>query len=150
MGIDINPSVQHMLNCGGVGSCHGGSVDGPYQWIKSISDKTGTGISYETSNPYFIVAACPAILGQARPVSGLLSAQLGSQDVRAGPAGKTREPGVALQPLNLDDCRPPTSAFWWLRPRDSPASLHILVLRDSSCRSGELRVIVCVHRCVLP
>jgi len=52
MGIDINPSVQHMLNCGGVGSCHGGSVDGPYQWIKSISDKTGTGISYETSNPY--------------------------------------------------------------------------------------------------
>ena len=26
MGIDINPSVQHILNCGGVGSCHGGSV----------------------------------------------------------------------------------------------------------------------------
>ena len=26
-GIDINPSVQHLLNCGGVGSCHGGSVD---------------------------------------------------------------------------------------------------------------------------
>merc|ERR1712216_170115 len=36
-GIDINLSVQHMLNCGGVGSCHGGSVDGPYQWIKQIS-----------------------------------------------------------------------------------------------------------------
>jgi cathepsin X len=52
-GIDIQLSVQHMLNCGGVGSCHGGTVDGPYQWIKSISDKTGTGISYTTSQPYF-------------------------------------------------------------------------------------------------
>jgi cathepsin X len=52
-GIDIQLSVQHMLNCGGVGSCHGGSVDGPYQWIKSISDATGTGISYTTSQPYF-------------------------------------------------------------------------------------------------
>ena len=41
-GIDINPSVQHLLNCGGVGSCHGGSVDGPYQWLKKISE-SGTG-----------------------------------------------------------------------------------------------------------
>merc|ERR1712136_534927 len=46
-----NPSVQHILNCGGVGSCHGGSVDGPYQWLKKISS-TGSGISYETSQPY--------------------------------------------------------------------------------------------------
>jgi len=52
-GIDIQLSVQHMLNCGGVGSCHGGTVDGPYQWIKEISDKTGSGISYITSQPYF-------------------------------------------------------------------------------------------------
>jgi len=51
-GIDINLAVQHMLNCGNVGSCHGGSVDGPYQWIKDISDKTGSGISYETAQPY--------------------------------------------------------------------------------------------------
>jgi cathepsin X len=50
-GIEIDLSVQHMLNCGGVGSCHGGSVDGPYQWISKIS-KTGTGIAYDTSNPY--------------------------------------------------------------------------------------------------
>merc|ERR1712188_42138 len=51
-GIDINLSVQHMLNCGEIGSCHGGSVDGPYQWIHQISKKTGSGISYDTSNPY--------------------------------------------------------------------------------------------------
>ena len=50
-GIDINLSVQHMLNCGNVGSCHGGSVDGPYQWIHKLS-RSGTGISYETQNPY--------------------------------------------------------------------------------------------------
>jgi len=50
-GIDINPSVQHLLNCGGVGSCHGGSVDGPYQWLHGISQE-GSGISYETSQPY--------------------------------------------------------------------------------------------------
>merc|ERR1712216_656045 len=50
-GIDINLSVQHMLNCGGVGSCYGGSVDGPYQWLHKLS-KSGGGISYDTSNPY--------------------------------------------------------------------------------------------------
>jgi cathepsin X len=51
-GIDINLSVQHILNCGGVGSCHGGSVTGPYSWLKKLSTETGQGISYETSNPY--------------------------------------------------------------------------------------------------
>merc|ERR1712054_262639 len=51
VGPDINLSVQHILNCGNVGSCHGGSVDGPYQWLHSISKK-GSGISYDTSNPY--------------------------------------------------------------------------------------------------
>merc|ERR1712196_532482 len=51
-GIDISLSVQHILNCGTAGSCHGGSVIGPYQWLHGISKKTGTGISYDTSNPY--------------------------------------------------------------------------------------------------
>merc|ERR1719231_1023085 len=51
-GIDINLSVQHILNCGNVGSCHGGSVVGPYSWLSKISKSTGSGISYETSNPY--------------------------------------------------------------------------------------------------
>merc|ERR1719502_928796 len=50
-GIDINLSVQHLLNCGNVGSCHGGSVDGPYQWLHRLS-QSGTGISYETQQPY--------------------------------------------------------------------------------------------------
>jgi len=49
---DIQLSVQHMLNCGTAGSCHGGSLDGPYQWVHSISQKSGTGISYLTSQPY--------------------------------------------------------------------------------------------------
>merc|ERR1711988_941918 len=52
MGPDIDLSVQHILNCGEVGSCHGGSVTVPYQWLHGISKKTGTGISYDPSNPY--------------------------------------------------------------------------------------------------
>merc|ERR1719224_108716 len=51
-GPDIQLSVQHVLNCGTAGSCHGGSLDGVYQWIHSISQATGSGVSYETSNPY--------------------------------------------------------------------------------------------------
>ena len=50
---DIGLSVQHILNCGGVGSCHGGTVPGPYQWLHGISKKTGS-VSYgilRTVNP---------------------------------------------------------------------------------------------------
>lgn len=50
--IDINLSVQHILNCGNAGSCHGGSVVGPYSWIHQITQRTGTGVAYETANPY--------------------------------------------------------------------------------------------------
>jgi len=50
-GIDINLSVQHILNCADVGSCHGGSIAGVYQWLKGKSS-SGTGIAYETENPY--------------------------------------------------------------------------------------------------
>jgi len=50
-GIDINLSVQHVLNCAGVGSCHGGTTPGVYEWLKAKS-VTGTGLSYETSMPY--------------------------------------------------------------------------------------------------
>jgi len=51
-GVDINLAVQHVLNCGNVGSCYGGSIDGAYQWMHKISKETGSGISYETANPY--------------------------------------------------------------------------------------------------
>jgi len=50
-GIDINLSVQHVLNCGNVGSCYGGSVTGVYSWLHKISS-TGSGIAYDTGNPY--------------------------------------------------------------------------------------------------
>merc|ERR1711988_1198207 len=71
-GIDINLSVQHILNCGNVGSCHGGSVDGPYQWLHRIS-KTGAGISYDTSNPYMACSSesdspmCKAVSWECTP-----------------------------------------------------------------------------------
>lgn len=50
-GIDIIPSVQHLLNCGNVGSCWGGSVVGAYMWLQNLT-LAGSGLSYETSNPY--------------------------------------------------------------------------------------------------
>jgi len=50
---DVQLSVQHVLNCANVGSCHGGTIDGPYQWLQSISDKTGGGLSYASAQPYF-------------------------------------------------------------------------------------------------
>ena len=37
---------------GNVGTCHGGSVSGPYQWLYDLSRSTGSGISYFSANPY--------------------------------------------------------------------------------------------------
>lgn len=51
-GPDVMLSVQHMLNCGDVGSCHGGTVGGPYQWLHGISKRTGSGIAYVTAQQY--------------------------------------------------------------------------------------------------
>eukprot|EP00494_Astrolonche_serrata_P030185 UN30452 len=51
-GIDINLSVQHVLNCIDEGSCHGGTVDGVYSWAHRMNQLSGKGISYETSQPY--------------------------------------------------------------------------------------------------
>merc|ERR1712019_16504 len=74
MGIDIDLSVQHILNCGNVGSCHGGSVVGPFQFIKDLSDQ-GDGLSYETSNPYMACSAesqesvCPYANWDCPPVN---------------------------------------------------------------------------------
>jgi len=52
-GNDIRLSVQHVLNCGSsAGSCQGADHNSVYQWIKDISDSTGSGVSYETGQPY--------------------------------------------------------------------------------------------------
>jgi len=51
-GIDVSLSIQHVLNCGNVGSCHGGSGLGVYKWIKTLTDETGSGISYLSGQPY--------------------------------------------------------------------------------------------------
>jgi cathepsin X len=65
-GDDIQLSVQHVLNCGTAGSCYGGSGGGVYQWIKSIGDATGSGVSYFTQAPYMACSSdsseglCPA------------------------------------------------------------------------------------------
>ena len=50
-GVDINLAVQHVLNCGTAGSCHGGSGAAVYSWIKDISAK-GQGVAFDTCNPY--------------------------------------------------------------------------------------------------
>lgn len=58
-GIDINLSIQHLLNCingdseySYMGSCNGGWTTGPYMWLYHLSNETGSGVSYETSQPY--------------------------------------------------------------------------------------------------
>ena len=45
--IDINLSVQHILNCGNAGSCSGGDIGAAFQWIH-----TNGGVAFDTCNPY--------------------------------------------------------------------------------------------------
>mmetsp|Transcript_79550 Transcript_79550/g.223132 ORF Transcript_79550/g.223132 Transcript_79550/m.223132 type:complete len:387 (-) Transcript_79550:210-1370(-) len=99
-GIDINPSVQHLLNCGGVGSCHGGSVDGPYQWLHDISKK-GAGISYESSQPYLACTPesqegfCPHVDTTCKPIN--VARTCGSFGAEGGPCtGLSSYPNVSI------------------------------------------------------
>jgi len=46
-----------VLNCGTAGSCHGGSGAGVYGWIKTIGDKTGAGVAFDTCSPYLACSA---------------------------------------------------------------------------------------------
>jgi len=99
-GVDINLSVQHLLNCGGVGSCHGGSVDGPYQWLADIS-KSGTGISYETSMPYSACSSeskegfCPNADWTCKPIN--VARTCGSFSAEGGPcSGLSEYPNATI------------------------------------------------------
>lgn len=99
-GIDINLSIQHMLNCGNAGTCYGGSIDGPYQWIYEIS-KTGTGISYETSQPYLACSYdskegfCPKVDTTCKPIN--VARTCGSFSSEGGPcSGLSRYPNATV------------------------------------------------------
>merc|ERR1712216_871918 len=69
-GIDINPSIQHLLNCGTAGSCNGGDEGAAYQWIL----KNGH-IATETSQPYLACSRdskegfCPALNLSCTPLN---------------------------------------------------------------------------------
>ena len=69
-GIDINPLVQRMLNCGSAGSCHDGCSLGVYPWIHSNG-----GIALETSNPYVACSSestdgfCPHVDTTCKPIN---------------------------------------------------------------------------------
>lgn len=76
-GPDIELSIQHVLNCIGgsvFGSCHGGFVDGPYQWLMMLS-LGGKGISYEEHQPYIACSSeskegfCSHVDTQCKPLN---------------------------------------------------------------------------------
>jgi len=95
-GIDINPSVQHLLNCGTAGSCYGGDESAAYQWIH----KNG-GISTETSQPYL---ACSSdskegFCGHVDTTCSALNTArtCGSFDKEGGPCtGLTHYPNISI------------------------------------------------------
>lgn len=87
-GADIIPSVQHILNCGFAGTCHGGYVEGVFEWIMENGH-----VSTETSQPYLacsheskegfcahvdtrcsplnVARTCGSFVGEAGPCTGL-------------------------------------------------------------------------------
>jgi cathepsin X len=100
-GSDINLSIQHLLNCGNAGTCYGGSVDGPYQWIYDISTQTGTGISYETSQPYLACSSdskegfCPKIDTTCQSIN--VARTCGGFSSEGGPcSGLSRYPNATI------------------------------------------------------
>eukprot|EP00928_Gymnodinium_smaydae_P003981 TRINITY_DN1139_c1_g1_i1.p1 TRINITY_DN1139_c1_g1~~TRINITY_DN1139_c1_g1_i1.p1 ORF type:complete len:366 (-),score=51.80 TRINITY_DN1139_c1_g1_i1:362-1459(-) len=73
-GVDIVLSTQHLISCGGVGSCNGGTIDGPYQWLYDAS-ASGSGISYESSASYVACSPdsqegfCPYVDTNCKPLN---------------------------------------------------------------------------------
>jgi cathepsin X len=56
-GADVILSMQHVLNCGNAGTCNGGNQLDVYAWIHRMSQETGTGVAYDTVNPYIACSA---------------------------------------------------------------------------------------------
>jgi len=95
-GIDINPSIQHLLNCGTAGSCYGGDESAAYQWIK----KHGA-ISTETSQPYLACSSdskegfCSHVNTACSPLN--TARTCGSFTKEAGPCtGLTYYPNITI------------------------------------------------------
>jgi len=95
-GIDINPSVQHILNCGRAGSCHGGDDSAVYQWIHSNG-----GIGLETAQPYLACSAesregfCPHVDTSCKPVN--VARTCGSFGKEGGPCtGLSHYPNISI------------------------------------------------------
>merc|ERR550534_2624076 len=72
-GIDINPSVQHLLNCGGVGSCAGGTVDRPYQACSPESTYGFCPHVDTTCKPLNVARTCGSFGVEGGPCTGLSS-----------------------------------------------------------------------------
>jgi len=96
VGTDLNPSVQHVLNCGNAGSCHGGSGGGTYQWIHQNG-----GVSLETSNPYLACSAessegfCPHVNLQCNALN--VARTCGGFSSEGGPCtGLTKYPNISI------------------------------------------------------
>jgi len=100
-GIDINPSVQHVLNCAtNAGTCLGGTLDGVYQWLANIS-KSGSGLSYATAQPYMACSAestegfCPHVDWSCTPLN--VARTCGSFEDESGPCtGLSSYPNVTI------------------------------------------------------
>lgn len=95
-GIDITISVQHVLNCGNAGSCHGGSAGGVYQWIQQNG-----GVSTETSQPYLACSSesqegfCPSVNLQCNALN--VARTCGSFSQEGGPCtGLSHYPNVSI------------------------------------------------------
>ena len=100
-GVDINLAIQHLLNCGNAGTCNGGSIDGPYQWVHDISSSTKSGISYETAQPYLACTSdssegfCKSIDTTCTPLN--VARTCGSFSAEGGPCtGLTSYPNATV------------------------------------------------------
>lgn len=100
-GPDINPSIQHVLNCGNAGSCYGGSDGSVYQWIY----KNG-GIGLETAQPYLACSHdskegfCPYVDTKCSAMN--IARTCGSFSQEGGPcSGLSQYPNIAIaEPLS--------------------------------------------------